>query len=300
MVNRIKLANIPALCRANCRIAHPDRVETLINNMAVAGTDQLQLISDFDFTISKQRLADGTAMQSSFFIFERCPSIPQAVRDRSRALCDKYRPIEVDGRISIADKLRTMVEWWTESSRSYSGFPLDPAEIEASARIDAGCLRDGTAELFETLGVRRVPVLVFSAGIGDMVAAILRQAQLLRPTVHVVSNFLRWKEGGVVNGFDTERMIHVFNKNETALAGTAYYDEVHDRTSVIVMGDSLGDAAMATGSSEAANVLRIGFLADEADETNLRLYAEAFDIVLVDDQTMDVPRAIVEQIVRVQ
>lgn len=109
MVNRIKLANIPALCRANCRIKHPERVETLINDMAVAGTDKLQLISDFDFTISKQRLADGTAMHSSFFIFERCQSIPQAVRDRNQALCRKYRPIEVDGRITIADKLKVCV-----------------------------------------------------------------------------------------------------------------------------------------------------------------------------------------------
>lgn len=263
MVNRIKLTNIPALCRRSCRIKHPERVETLINSMAAAGANQLQLISDFDFTISKQHLADGTPMQSSFFIFERCTSIPPAVRERSRALCAKYRPIEVDCRISIADKLNSMIEWWSESSRSYSGFTLDPAEIEQSARIDVECLRDGTPELFARLSELRVPILVFSAGIGDTVAAILRQTNLMWPTVHVVSNFLRWKDGGIVNGFDTDRMIHVFNKNESALAGTAYYDEVRDRTSIIVMGDSLGDAGMATGSSVAAHVLKIGFLADE-------------------------------------
>lgn len=34
------------------------------------------------------------------------------------------------------------------------------------------------------------------------------------------------------------------------------------------------------------------------DETNLKLYEDAFDIVLVDDQTMDVPRAIVDHIVQ--
>lgn len=160
-----------------------------------------------------------------------------------------------------------MVEWWTESSRSYSGFRLDPSEIKESARIDRGCLRDGTHDLFERLGARQVPILVFSAGIGDTVAAILRESDLmLWPTVHVVSNFLRWKEGSVVNGFDTDRMIHVFNKNETALAGSVYADEVLDRTSIIVMGDSLGDANMATGSSVAAHVLRIGFLADEVSD----------------------------------
>lgn len=74
-----------------------------------------------------------------------------------------------------------------------------------------------------------------------------------------MSNFLRWKDG-IVQGFDTEKMIHVFNKNETALEGTDYNKLVHDRTSIIVMGDSLGDAGMADGSPATSNVLKIGFL----------------------------------------
>lgn len=119
MVNRIKIANIPALCRSNCRIKHPERVETLINAIIDAGTERLQLISDFDFTISKHRLADGSRMHSSFYIIDKCSSIPQSVRDRNKMLCKKYRPIEVDGRIAIPDKLKAMIEWWTESSNSY-------------------------------------------------------------------------------------------------------------------------------------------------------------------------------------
>lgn len=79
--------------------------------------------------------------------------------------------------------------------------------------------------------------------------------------LQVVSNFLRWKDG-LLNGFDTENMIHVFNKNETALRGTEYYELVRDRSSIIVMGDSLGDASMATGCESASNVLKIGFLAE--------------------------------------
>lgn len=70
---------------------------------------------------------------------------------------------------------------------------------------------------------------------------------------------MRWKDG-IVQGFDKEKLIHVFNKNETALEGTDYYKVVHDRTSIIVMGDSLGDAGMANGSPDTSNVLKIGFL----------------------------------------
>lgn len=55
-------------------------------------------------------------------------------------------------------------------------------------------------------------------------------------------------------------MIHSFNKNETVLQGTDYYETVQDRTSIIVMGDSLGDAHMANGSPTSSHVLKIGFL----------------------------------------
>lgn len=68
---------------------------------------------------------------------------------------------------------------------SNSGFQLEPTEILEGGKIDRDCLRDGTHELFASLNSTKVPVLVFSAGIGDTVSAILEQADLLMPTVHV-------------------------------------------------------------------------------------------------------------------
>ena len=79
-----------------------------------------------------------------------------------------------------------------------------------------------------------------------------------------MSNILRY-ENGILNGFDTDNMIHVFNKNESALKGTDYYEKVHDRTNIIVMGDSLGDARMANGAPSHAKVLKIGFLFDHVN-----------------------------------
>lgn len=86
-----------------------------------------------------------------------------------------------------------------------------------------------------------------------------------------MSNFLQWKDG-IVQGFDTENMIHVFNKNETALEGTDYNKLVHDRTSIIVMGDSLGDAGMADGSPATSNVLKIGFLYENVSKKYFILF----------------------------
>lgn len=46
-------------------------------------------------------------------------------------------------------------------------------------------LRDGTHDMFNDLNALKVPVLVFSAGIGDTVQAMLQAADVLMPTVKV-------------------------------------------------------------------------------------------------------------------
>lgn len=80
-------------------------------------------------------------------------------------------------------------------------------------------------------------MLVFSAGLGDSIDAVMKHEQVLYPNVKIVSNFLKIDENGMVNGFrEDQAMIHTFNKNETALEGTEYYDSVQNRQHIILMG----------------------------------------------------------------
>ena len=64
---------------------------------------------------------------------------------------------------------------------------------------------------------------------------------------------------------------------------------------VVLMGDSLGDLRMAEGVENPDVVLKIGFLNSKVKE-RLDQYMEGFDVVLVDDQTMDFPNAILSDI----
>lgn len=112
----IKLADIEVLCRSNCRIKEPERVERILNEFVIGGSEKLQVVTDFDFTITKQRTDNGKIVQSSFNMFYQCKSLPDSCRIQSAKLLSKYRPIEIDPSISYADKLNAMVEWWTMSS----------------------------------------------------------------------------------------------------------------------------------------------------------------------------------------
>lgn len=64
----------------------------------------------------------------------------------------------------------------------------------------------------------------------------MKHEKILLSNVKLISNFLQYKNG-LVNGFNEKHpIIHTFNKNETVLEGTDYYEMVHNRQHVILMG----------------------------------------------------------------
>lgn len=89
-------------------------------------------------------------------------------------------------------------------------------------------------------------------------------------------------------------VIHTYNKNETAIKNTEYYDMVQQRSNVILMGDNIGDAGMAEGMGHCDVIVKIGFLGHQNAERNLENYLNKFDIVCVNDSTVDTTNAILK------
>lgn len=58
-------------------------------------------------------------------------------------------------------------------------------------------------------------------------------------------------------------LIHTYNKNNSVLQGTEYFQQLSARTSIILLGDSMGDLTMADGVPSVENILKIGFLNDK-------------------------------------
>lgn len=52
------------------------------------------------------------------------------------------------------------------------------------------CSRDGFNELFDQLHKYNVPLFIFSAGVGDILEEIIRQANVFYSNVNVVSNYM--------------------------------------------------------------------------------------------------------------
>ena len=72
--------------------------------------------------------------------------------------------------------------------------------------------REGSDRVLSTLAKHKVPTLVFSAGIGDVIEEFFIQHWGPLPdSLHVISNRMRFDESGKLVGF-SDPLIHVFNK----------------------------------------------------------------------------------------
>ncbi|XP_011693801.1 PREDICTED: 7-methylguanosine phosphate-specific 5'-nucleotidase [Wasmannia auropunctata] len=292
MSNRLTIDEFPALRSKHVYIKDEAAVLETINAIRQGGVNNLQIVTDFDLTVTKQHI-DGNHVLSSFGMFRKCKQLPQRYLDEARDLYNKYRPMEIDPEMSLKQKADAMRDWMSAAQNLLKGIEFDPHELEEVAQGFDNILRDGTEELFEKLADARVPIVVFSAGLGDIVEVVLRYHNALFDNVRVISNFLKYN-GNQLDGFKNDVLIHAYNKNECALEKD-YLKLLQKRQNVLLMGDTIGDANMVKGIENTKAVLKIGFLYEHV-EASLESFMENFDIVLVDDQTMRVPMGILQNI----
>jgi 5'-nucleotidase len=96
----------------------------------------------------------------------------------------------------------------------------------------------------------------------DIIDEILVQQASVHPNVHVVSNYMDFDENDTLVGFKGH-LIHTFNKTENSVRSSDYFQEIKERSNVVLIGDSDADPHMADGVEHVANKLSIGFLNDK-------------------------------------
>ncbi|RVE52277.1 hypothetical protein evm_003067 [Chilo suppressalis] len=284
------IRDIPEMNKDNIHIRDESDLLRKLNKIIHDGHSKLQIVTDFDHTLTRHDMENGKIVLTSFGMFRECPSIPQHYKDEDNRLSQIYKPIESDPHMSLEEKTKHMVDWYKAAHMQLKGVTFPRQELTDIGSKMIECFRKGVKDLISWSQEQHVPVLVFSAGLGDCVVAALKAADLLLPHVKVISNFLALEEDEKIVGIKGD-VIHTLNKNETAIKNTEYYEMVKDRDNVILMGDNIGDASMAEGMDHCAEVIKIGFLGHNV-EGNLPNYLNKFDIVLVNEPTVDTVNAI--------
>lgn len=280
---------IPELSNPSVCMKDPQKVQEILQSMVKAGSNTVQVISDFDMTLTRFAY-NGKRCPTCHNILDNSKLISSDCREQLKQLLNTYYPIEIDSSRPVEEKLPLMVEWWTKAHDLLVEQKIKKDLLATVVRESDAMLRDGYQLLFDHLHEHSIPLLIFSAGIGDILEEVIRQAGVFHPNVKVFSNYMDFDESGVLRAFKGE-LIHIYNKREGALLNTGHFQELRTRPNVLLLGDSLGDLTMADGVQDMENILKIGFLNDKVEERK-QSYLDSYDIVLIKDETLDVPNAV--------
>ncbi|XP_012658578.1 7-methylguanosine phosphate-specific 5'-nucleotidase isoform X2 [Otolemur garnettii] len=275
---------VSTLMKASVLMRQPGRVQEIVGALRRGGGDRLQVISDFDMTLSR-------------FAYngKRCPSShSKSWMFQLMELLHHYYPIEIDPHRTIKEKLPHMVEWWTKAHNLLCQQKIQKFQIAQVVRESSAMLREGYKTFFNTLYQNNIPLFIFSAGIGDILEEIIRQMKVFHPNIHIVSNYMDFNEDGFLQGFKGQ-LIHTYNKNSSVCENSSYFQQLQGKTNIILLGDSMGDLTMADGVPGVQNILKIGFLNDKVEERRER-YMDSYDIVLEKDETLDVVNGLLQHI----
>ena len=251
-------------------VALQDKIAQLNSDVEI---EQLCVVSDWDRTLTKARTEDGQDA-TSYSAIAHGAYLGEAYCVEMDCLYARYRPIEISQTISHRKKQKAMREWWMAALEMMQQYGLTEEMIEDIATQDFMRLRNSAIDFFNILADRDIPLLILSAGIGNVISKFLKIRSLLSSNVTITANKLIFDTHGAVTGF-CEPVIHSFNKARHASIPRSY---------VLLLGDTVEDAQM-VNDADADSVIRVGFL-NEAVTENCAAYQRAYDVIICNDASI--------------
>ena len=262
------------------------------------GLEQLQIVSDFDRTLTPQWLKDPCSQtgklricQSSHGVVETSSLVSSEYVATTRALAEHYMPLEHDHRLSVEEKKKICEEWYHKAHSCMLQERLTKATVRAIVKECWGDmrihLREDCSALFARAEELAVPVTVLSAGLADVIDNILdlEKIDIVPPgqdgeAVMVVGNRLEFDSQGAHVGF-SEPVVHTLNKR-LALADALIRSPLRaNRRNAILMGDLIGDVDFVHSIPNLETYIAVAFLADaDRHEERVMEYLKHFDIVI--------------------
>lgn len=276
----------------NKHISNQLQFDRKLSSIKKSSAENLHILTDFDRTLTK-----------AFVEGEKSPTVIAQIRngnylspkyvEEAHRLFDYYHPIEIDPTISREEKNKQMNEWWRNHFMLLIECGITEnilKEVVTSQKIQ---FRDGVLDAFDMLATHNIPVVIMSAGPGDMIRLYLEQEGKLTNNVHIVANMFNFDESGKAKGIQ-EPVIHSLNKYETIIHNFPVFDAINDRKNVLLLGDSENDIGMVDGF-EANTVLSVGFLNEKEDEL-IERYKKTYDVVLTGDPDFSEVNKIIKEI----
>jgi len=176
------------------------------------------------------------------------------------------------------------MEWWSKVFNVYIQQEIRKKLIHKVVEKHGLSLRSGHIELLNKLKSKQVQLLIFSAGMGEVIEHYLNFNQLNFNNIELISNFFIYNNEGKIIAYQ-QPIVHSLNKTEDTIKAVSKYKKVVPRKNIILLGDSFYDPHIVKDSNHNC-VLRIGFLNSKEDRF-LDMYKKLYDVVILKDQGLD-------------
>mmetsp|Transcript_56329 Transcript_56329/g.123397 ORF Transcript_56329/g.123397 Transcript_56329/m.123397 type:complete len:275 (+) Transcript_56329:48-872(+) len=243
-----------------------------------AGLGRLVVISDFDQTLTMYTGKDGKPAPQCHEIMLRHlqpplpPCWPELVQWHGLTEPQRMEICENDPQ-KRADRTQWFFDKFVEADE---GGILDQ-QVSQCVEACSTQLRGGVAELVQWLGEKGVPLLIVSAGLQEVIAALLQAAALeLPPTAQIVSNSFASPTVSITSRTKAASLTLV---PEALAAATGRF--------VICLGDKPSDLDPLKGLGEDVVALKIGFSKPGATDVEVQEYLDTFDVVIPGDPGVD-------------
>lgn len=199
---------------------------------------------------------------------------------RTNELMEKYAPLELDYNITVSEKEKVMEEWsWASLDLIYE-YNLTSELLKKSVEKSNLIFRDGAKEFLEEMFQRNIPVIILSAGIGNVIEIFLKNNKCYYNNIYIISNFIKFNDDGNMKELDIE-LIHTLNKTMKNHIPMEFEEKISKRKYRLLLGDFIEDKNMVS-KDEWNETISIGYL-DTNIQQNLEVYKKNFDIVLTED-----------------
>lgn len=233
---------------------------------------KLFALIDFDHTMTRYAMPDGSRGRSSHGVLE----VSEEIHKKIQATHEKYYKIENDPNLSKEEKIPFMEEWYSKSHSFIVEAKMTKEAMLKQCRESGVMFRPGVGEFFRLCKELDIFVIVMSAGLGDVVRAILER-DFPDAQYEIISNAFTFSETEphIVTG-TVPPILHPFNKSLNT-APDSIRKAIEGKTHALVIGDGIGDLTMASGFD--CDTYKFGFL-NSTDEKWKPIYEELFDKVI--------------------
>lgn len=237
-------------------------------------SSNLVIVIDFDRTITAKTSMDSWDASGLL--------LGKEFKEKLEKLYLEYRPIELDYEISEEEKTKKMEEWYKACMNLYEEYNLSTSKLEESVEKSRLVFRKGAKEFLNNAIIKDIPVIILSAGIGNVIEIFLKKNNCLGKNFEIISNFLQFDNLGNIKPFNGQ-LIHTTNKNLNKKHKDKIKEELVKRKYRILIGDMLEDEKMVP-KEEWNRTIKVSFL-DIKVEENLELYKKSFDLVLTNEDS---------------